>query len=196
MLSTGLMTSGCPIWSRSSPVRLADTMGAMSGRLFEPPQFLARACALRETSKVHRAFVLRAAPVRVSQPPVSTISPFPISTIYRTLPTVLVLNTVQKHNEGRLSWRPLLFKDERNVAYWHLTDVDALANVRFPPKAVVRRLRAQYQHRRAASSSNSALTRRCQPIIPDRNYSNHSSNGARTQSALSARGGCNCKRAR
>src|ERR1700687_4189609 len=70
-------------------------------------RFLARACALRETSKVHRAFVLRAAPVRVSQPPVSRISPFPISTIYR--PTVLVLNSVQKHNEGRLSWRPLSF---------------------------------------------------------------------------------------
>src|SRR5258705_13741329 len=42
-------------------------------------RFLARAFALRETSKARRAFVLRAAPVRVSQPPVSRISPFPIS---------------------------------------------------------------------------------------------------------------------
>jgi hypothetical protein len=39
-----------------------------------------------QTSKVHRAFVLRAAPVRVSQPPVSRISPFPISTICRITP--------------------------------------------------------------------------------------------------------------
>src|SRR5258707_10278015 len=42
-------------------------------------RFLARAFALRETSKARRAFVLRAAPVRVSQPPVSRISPFSIS---------------------------------------------------------------------------------------------------------------------
>jgi len=41
-------------------------------------RFLAPACALRETSTGHRAFVRREAPVRVSQPPVSRISPFPI----------------------------------------------------------------------------------------------------------------------
>src|SRR6202140_5519496 len=38
------------------------------------------------------------------------------------LPTVLVLNSVQKHNEGLLGWRPSLFKHERSVDYWHQTE--------------------------------------------------------------------------